>query len=179
MPAVAFVSGQSAPRFHTSLRQSLNAIESAQQCAVLWFAEIMCRHPVGQRVEPVQHHRRQRPRPRVADFTVYDPLSPVPQVPSGRGARLLPNVPNPFNHSTVVRFELDQAGTVKLNVYDARGRLVRVLAAGTHGAGSHGVTWDGTDRAGRQVASGVYQVRLVSRVNGMEVTSSRPITLVE
>jgi endonuclease/exonuclease/phosphatase family metal-dependent hydrolase len=117
--------------------------------------------------------------PRVADFTVFDPLSPVPQVPSGGGARLLPNVPNPFNPSTVVRFELDQPGTVELNIYDARGRLVAQLAAGSFEAGFHGAHWDGTDRAGRQVASGVYQVRLVARAGGTPVAETRSITLVE
>ena len=41
MSAVAFVAGQSAPRVHSSLRKSLKAMESARQCAVLWFADIM------------------------------------------------------------------------------------------------------------------------------------------
>jgi endonuclease/exonuclease/phosphatase family metal-dependent hydrolase len=117
--------------------------------------------------------------PRVADFTVFDPLSPVPQVPAEAGARLLPNVPNPFNPSTTVRFELDRAASVKLKIYDARGRLVRELAAGTFTAGIHGVLWDGTDRAGRQVASGVYHARMVSRMDGVETVVSRPVTLVE
>jgi 5-methylcytosine-specific restriction endonuclease McrA len=43
MPAVPFKSNQSAARVHESLRQSLQILESAQQCAVLWFAEIMKR----------------------------------------------------------------------------------------------------------------------------------------
>ncbi len=113
--------------------------------------------------------------PRVADFTVFDPLSPVPAVPNVGAARLLPNVPNPFNPSTELRFELDMAGSVELNVYDARGHLVRSLVAGNFAAGSHGVIWDGTDRAGRQVASGVYQVRLVTET----AVRTRSITLVE
>jgi hypothetical protein len=43
MPAIEFVSGQPAPKVHSSLRKSLKAMESAQKCAVLWFAEIMSR----------------------------------------------------------------------------------------------------------------------------------------
>jgi hypothetical protein len=113
--------------------------------------------------------------PRVADFTVFDPLSPVPVVPNMGAARLLPNVPNPFNPSTELRFELDMSGSVELNIYDARGHLVRSLVAGDFTAGSHGVIWDGTDRAGRQVASGVYQVRMVTGT----VVRTRSITLVE
>jgi flagellar hook assembly protein FlgD len=33
---------------------------------------------------------------------------------------------------------------------------VRVLMADRRPAGSHAVTWDGTDDSGRRVASGVY-----------------------
>ncbi len=117
--------------------------------------------------------------PRVADFTVFDPLSPVPELPTLGAARLLPNVPNPFNPATELRFELDTPGSVELNIYDTRGFLVRGLTSGRYAAGLHGVTWDGTDRAGRQVASGVYQVRLVTRVGAGTVVRTRSITLVE
>ena len=44
MSAIPFVSDQSAVRVHSSLRRSLKAMEKAQQCAVLWFAEVMGRH---------------------------------------------------------------------------------------------------------------------------------------
>jgi len=43
MSAIPFVSDQPAATVHTSLRQSLRAVEKAQQCAVLWFAEVMRR----------------------------------------------------------------------------------------------------------------------------------------
>jgi flagellar hook assembly protein FlgD len=42
------------------------------------------------------------------------------------------------------------------------GRLVRVLADGLARGGEHAVVWDGRDRSGRQVASGVYQFRLTA-----------------
>jgi flagellar hook assembly protein FlgD len=51
---------------------------------------------------------------------------------------------------------------VALHVFDVRGALVRRLATGTFDAGSHTVVWDGTDQAGRPVASGVYVYRLTS-----------------
>jgi len=40
---VAFQSNQSAAKVHASLQQSLSAVERAQHCAVLWFAEIQGR----------------------------------------------------------------------------------------------------------------------------------------
>ena len=44
MTAISYVPDLPAARVHASLRQSLQALEMAQQCAVLWFAEIMLRH---------------------------------------------------------------------------------------------------------------------------------------
>ena len=43
MFAITFESNHSAARVDASLRQSLKAMEDARQCAVLWFAEVMCR----------------------------------------------------------------------------------------------------------------------------------------
>ena len=43
MPAITFVPDLPATSVHASLRQSWRAVEKAQQCAVLWFAEVMNR----------------------------------------------------------------------------------------------------------------------------------------
>jgi hypothetical protein len=70
------------------------------------------------------------------------------------------NYPNPFNPATSIRFSVPEAGPVQLRVYDITGRLVRILIAGAQDAGRFVLTWDGTDEAGRRVASGVYFYRL-------------------
>jgi hypothetical protein len=70
------------------------------------------------------------------------------------------NEPNPFNPTTVLRFDLPSAGPVRLVVYDPAGRLVRQLAGGVRPAGSYAVVWDGRDATGRGVGSGVYVARL-------------------
>lgn len=69
--------------------------------------------------------------------------------------------PNPFNPSTSIAFSLDQPGRASVVVFDTRGRSVRSLIDGPLAAGSHSITWDGTDEVGGRVASGVYHVRLV------------------
>lgn len=92
------------------------------------------------------------------------PTAVVGDTPKPAGARLLGNHPNPFNPVTTITYEIDQRLRVALSVYDARGRLVRTLVDGTASAGRHQVAWDGTDRAGTRVASGVYFARLA--VNG-------------
>jgi hypothetical protein len=119
--------------------------------------------------------------PRVADFSLASGLSAVPAAAAPAGwARLLPNTPNPFNPSTVLRFSLARDADVDLTVYDVRGRLVRDLGTRSWTAGEHDVVWDGRDGRGRSLASGVYQVRLVGRAPGVEpVTSTRAVTLVE
>jgi len=75
---------------------------------------------------------------------------------------LLPNVPNPFNPSTLLGFRLMNAANIRLAVYDVQGREIAVPAEGAFAAGNHAVCWDGRDRAGRPVSSGVYLYRLTT-----------------
>lgn len=68
--------------------------------------------------------------------------------------------PNPFNPRATIRCEVPQDGRVRLEVHDARGRLVRVLLDADLPRGNHRVQWDGRDDAGRAVASGPYVARV-------------------
>jgi len=68
--------------------------------------------------------------------------------------------PNPFGPNTTVVFELPQATDGKLSVFDASGRLVRTLWRGALAAGSHRITWDGSDEGARGLPSGIYLMRL-------------------
>jgi hypothetical protein len=77
------------------------------------------------------------------------------------------NAPNPFNPSTAIGFVLDQTGRVRLSVYAPTGRLVTDLLDGTVREGTHTVTWDGTDRFGHDVGSGVYYYRLDTDVTSL------------
>jgi hypothetical protein len=82
--------------------------------------------------------------------------------------------PNPFHPFTRLTYALDARAPARLSVHDAQGRVVRVLAYGVEGPGTHRLLWDGRDAAGLPVASGVYYARL--RVPGAEV--SQKLTLV-
>ncbi len=73
---------------------------------------------------------------------------------------LAPATPNPSRGATTCRFALPSAGAVKLELYDAAGRLVRVLADGEFAPGEHAVRWDGTGEGGARVPSGLYLARL-------------------
>ena len=73
--------------------------------------------------------------------------------------RLHPAAPNPFFARTVLTFEVDDPQPVRIALYDASGRLVRMIAEGPFEAGRHEHAWDGTDERGRRVPAGVYFVR--------------------
>ena len=70
------------------------------------------------------------------------------------------NFPNPFNSSTTIRYRLAEPGRVRLEVFNLKGQQVRTLVQAYRVAGSHEVSWDGRDRAGDPVATGVYLARL-------------------
>lgn len=70
------------------------------------------------------------------------------------------NVPNPFNPSTTVSFEIPVAARVVLGVYNGRGERVRVLVDEVRPPGLQSVAWDGRDDDGRRLPSGVYFSRL-------------------
>ncbi|TFG87615.1 MAG: T9SS type A sorting domain-containing protein, partial [Gemmatimonadales bacterium] len=87
--------------------------------------------------------------------------SAVEDLPISAVFALRGNVPNPFNPTTVIRYELPAEAAVNLQVFDLRGRLVRSLRSGEmEAAGPHQVVWNGRDSAGRQVSSGTYFYRL-------------------
>jgi hypothetical protein len=69
---------------------------------------------------------------------------------------LAQNAPNPSAASTEIRFEVARQGRVKVKVYSATGQLVRVLLDEAKEPGRYGISWNGRDHAGREVASGVY-----------------------
>ncbi|HOD67350.1 MAG TPA: VWA domain-containing protein [candidate division Zixibacteria bacterium] len=81
-----------------------------------------------------------------------------PRLPSAYVLRQ--NYPNPFNPQTVISFDLPLPGRVALTVYNILGRETAVLADQRYPAGTHAVIWDGLDKDGRPVGSGVYLYRL-------------------
>ncbi len=91
------------------------------------------------------------------------------------GTQLLSSYPNPFNHSTLIRFTLTAEAEVELGVYDGNGQETARLLAGRRSAGSYQVEWDGTDQQGQPVGTGVYVARMVA--DGIEKTTK--LTLVK
>ncbi|CUT06032.1 T9SS type A sorting domain-containing protein, partial [Candidatus Kryptobacter tengchongensis] len=66
------------------------------------------------------------------------------------------NYPNPFNPSTDIEFSVPIAVNVEIKIYDILGREVATLIDEFVQPGKYRVRWNGTDKTGKFVASGVY-----------------------
>jgi hypothetical protein len=98
-------------------------------------------------------------------FTLYRCATGVGDQTPAPSLALNPNYPNPFNPQTTIAYSLAEAGRVNLRIYDASGRVVKTLVDDNKTAGKHTATWNGRDRNGVAVSSGVYFVRLESGGN--------------
>lgn len=69
---------------------------------------------------------------------------------------LTQNYPNPFNPSTKIEFGLPNVTFVTLKIYNILGEEVITLVEKNMSAGTYRVTWDGSDKIGRKVSTGIY-----------------------
>jgi hypothetical protein len=70
------------------------------------------------------------------------------------------NYPNPFNPTTQIRFDLPEASTVRLSVFNILGQEVATLVDGAMGAGYQTVEWNTANLQGAALPSGMYMYRL-------------------
>jgi hypothetical protein len=73
---------------------------------------------------------------------------------------ILPNIPNPFINSTIIRFQTDKKQAIKIKLFDLSGRLINTLLDGVVEAGIYDLEWKGTDAKGKIVPVGLYFCRL-------------------
>jgi hypothetical protein len=72
------------------------------------------------------------------------------------------NYPNPFNPTTTIKFSIARAAFADIAVFDVMGRRIATLASEDLKPGFYSTTWNGTDKNGIAVSSGVYYVRMVA-----------------
>jgi hypothetical protein len=85
------------------------------------------------------------------------------------------NFPNPFNPETEIRFALTRDSHVVINVYNTRGQQLATLIDSQYAAGFHSVRWDGKDRNGSPVSSGVY----LYQIQAGEFSQMRKMSLIK
>lgn len=86
--------------------------------------------------------------------------SPASGPPPSARVELRQNHPNPFNPSTTIEYLLPSRLHVRLDVYDLSGRHVRRLVDEVQPEGENSTSWDGRDKKGHRVTSGVYLYRI-------------------
>ncbi|MBN1213128.1 MAG: SBBP repeat-containing protein [candidate division Zixibacteria bacterium] len=82
------------------------------------------------------------------------------QLPNGY--TLEQNYPNPFNPTTFIEYTVPRRMHVTLTIYNLLGQEINTLVDEMKSYGTYRATWDGTDNAGRKVASGIYFYKLQS-----------------
>jgi hypothetical protein len=105
-------------------------------------------------------------------LTVLEDIFGLPSSGTGRGGTtriaekegfqwaLHQSTPNPAAAQTKIRYEVARTCNVCLNVYNARGQLVRAVVNERQAPGRYAAYWDGTNSAGQGVSSGVYFYRM-------------------
>ncbi len=83
-----------------------------------------------------------------------------PENPSQSFA-LYQNYPNPFAHSTMISYNPGayHFENARVEIYNIKGQIVQELS---FDSGSQSVQWNGRDRAGNQLANGVYLYKLLT-----------------
>ncbi|MDD3643824.1 MAG: FlgD immunoglobulin-like domain containing protein, partial [Candidatus Krumholzibacteria bacterium] len=88
-------------------------------------------------------------------------------------SNLLQNHPNPFNPHTTIQYSLAADARISIDVYSVSGKLIRRLLDERKNAGSYRIHWDGRDRQGQAVSSGIYFCSLRTR----DYTETRKMVL--
>ena len=87
---------------------------------------------------------------------------------------LLNNYPNLVLNSTKLRFQCAVSARIKIEIYDLNDHLIATPVEGYFKAGDHAISWDGTDKNGESLSSGIYIQKLSS---GSFVAQSKLIKL--
>ncbi len=87
-------------------------------------------------------------------------VEPVTRPDPSRQLVLNQNYPNPFNPTTTISFTLPGRNHVIVSIFNVEGKLVDVLVDETLDGGPREITWDGRDRKGTRVSSGIYFYQL-------------------
>jgi predicted GH43/DUF377 family glycosyl hydrolase len=84
------------------------------------------------------------------------------------------NYPNPFNPATTIRYTLPKSEFITLKVYDILGREVITLVNEKQTTGEKSLVWDGRDRSGKELSSGIY----IYQIQAGDYIKSRKMVLI-
>jgi hypothetical protein len=87
--------------------------------------------------------------------------------------------PNPFNSTSVIHYSLANRADIQFDIYDVLGRLVKRYSHEDMLPGYHQLTWDGSNKSGDPVASGIYFTRLSVLKNENQHVFSKKLVLLK
>lgn len=93
---------------------------------------------------------------------------------AGSGSLAASISPNPLNPTGTISFSTPTAGSARIRIFDASGRLVRTVVETSLQAGRHDMPLDVRDGSGRRPSSGVYFYKV--EVAGEVVTGRFVVT---
>ena len=70
------------------------------------------------------------------------------------------NYPNPFNPTTHITYHLAKSEFVELSIFNTLGQKISTLVNGRKNPGTYTIHWDGKNKNGEPVPSGLYLVKL-------------------
>ena len=88
---------------------------------------------------------------------------------------LFQNYPNPFNPVTQITYSIPQQSYIVLEIFDLTGAHMKTLVDGKQNSGMQTVQWDGTDKNGILVGTGVY----LYRINSNSFSQTRKMVLIK
>ncbi len=89
--------------------------------------------------------------------------------------------PNPFNPTITLPYALPNLSTVVIHVYDITGRRINTLKNEMQVAGYHKINWNGVNKSGQQLSSGMYIVQMTAKSmeSGELFTKAQKIVLLK
>lgn len=75
---------------------------------------------------------------------------------------LLAAFPNPFVAHVLIPYRIEAAATVKIDIYDLKGRKLKSLKSSHQKAGNYRQSWDGLNHNGKALPSGIYLCKMRS-----------------
>lgn len=99
------------------------------------------------------------------NLTVFDYPASVAKENSNETPQIsfsLSNYPNPFRTATTIKYTLPDTGKVRIEVYNIKGQRVKTLINEVKENGLNEIVWDGTDKNGKPVSSGIYSCKLTT-----------------
>lgn len=71
------------------------------------------------------------------------------------------NNPNPFKHSSNIRFSIEKPAKISVEIFNAKGQRIKKFSSKKYNTGKHYIEWNGKNELNRDVSSGIYLYNMI------------------